>query len=236
MRKTHVFFLLILSCHLSFSQTESSLQAARKQYQEENYAEAITLLNKAAKEEPSNAQVPYLTGRAYVDMSNYKQAANYMEKAIAMDSSHSNWIYECALIYSAVPDYEKSLQYMLLAGDRGYKKSTDYLENLGNAYINVKQYNKGVETLKDVLNKKPSDPELLYQIAQAYFKSGKYQQAIEHWDQVFSKDTTNAEVLYMIGLSYQKLGDKSKGDQMCDRAIEMDPSLRTKRQQRGGTL
>src|SRR5205085_11625274 len=104
--KILVSIALLLISYTSFSQTESSLQLARKQYQEENYAEVIKLLNKAAVEEPQNPQVPYLMGRAYVDMSNYKKAAGYLEKAIAMDSAKNNWIYECGLVYYAIPDYK----------------------------------------------------------------------------------------------------------------------------------
>ena len=88
--------------------------------------------------------------------------------------------------------------------------------------------------LQEVLKKKPEDPELLYQIAQANFKSRKYQEAIDLWDKVLEQDKTNAEALYMIGLSYQKKGEKDKGQQLCDKAIQMDPSLRSKRQQLGG--
>ena len=218
----------------SFAQTESSLQLARKQYQEENYAEVIKLLTKAETEEPNNAQVPYLMGRAYVDMNNYKKAAIYLEKAISMDSAKSNWMYELGLIYYAIPDHKKSLQYILLAGEKGYKKTSDYLENLGNAYLNVGQHDKGIEFLNEVLKKKPEDPELLYQVAQANFKSGKFQDAINLWDRILEQDKSNADALYMIGLSYQKKGEKEKGQQLCDRAIQMDPSLRTKRQQSGG--
>ena len=157
-----------------------------------------------------------------------------MEKAIAMDSSKSNWMYECGLTYYAIPDYKKSLQYIALAGEKGYKKSNDYLENLGNAYVNAGQPEKGIEVQNEVLKKKPEDPELLFQVAQANFKTGKYEEAIRLWDRVLEQDKSNAEALYMIGLSYQKKGEKEKGQQLCDKAIEMDPSLRSKRQQLGG--
>lgn len=230
--KTFASLLLLLCAAVTYAQ--SSLQEARKQYQEENYAQVIKLLVKAEQEEPSNAQVPYLMGRAYTDMSNYRKAATYLEKAIAMDSSRANWIYECALIYYAIPDYKKSLYFMKLAGDKGYEKSTDYLENLGNAYINAGEIDEGISVLNEVLKRKPEDPELLYQVAQANFKSRRYDDAIMLWDQVLEQDTTNAEVLYMIGLSYQRKGEKEKGQQLCDKAIEMDPSLRSKREQRGG--
>jgi tetratricopeptide (TPR) repeat protein len=232
--KILVSIALFFISYTSFSQTESSLQLARKQYQDENYAEVIKLLTKAAVEEPQNPQVPYLTGRAYLDMSNYKKAASFMEKAIAIDSSRNNWIYECGLIYYAIPDYKKSLEYILLAGDKGYKKTNDYLENLGNAYINAGQNEKGLAILNEVLKKKPEDPELLFQVAQASYRAAKYQDAIDLWDRVLEQDKSNAEALYMIGLCYQKKGEKEKGQQLCDRAIQMDPSLRSKRQQMGG--
>jgi tetratricopeptide (TPR) repeat protein len=199
-------------------------------YEQENYGEAVKHLQTAAKEEPTRAEIPYIIGRSYLDMSNYKQSSGFFEKAIALDSSKTNWIYEAGLVFYAIPDYKKSLTYIELAGAKGYKKSNDYLENLGNAYINVKEYDKGIEVLEEVLKKKPTDQELIYQVAQAYFKAKKYQEAIDMWDIALGLDKTNANVLYMIGLSYQKKGEKQKGQQLCDKAIEMDPSLNSLRQ------
>ena len=199
-------------------------------YEQENYGEAVKNLQAAAKEEPTRAEIFYIIGRSYVDMSNYKLAAGNFEKAIALDSTRANWIYEAALVFDAVPDKRKTLQYMLLAGEKGYNKNNDYLENLGNAYMNVGEFDKGIELYKEVLKRKPADQDLLYQVGQAYFKAKKYQEAIDTWDTLLGLDKTNARVLYMIGLSYQKKGDKQKGMQLCDKAIEMDPSLNSLRQ------
>ena len=151
-----------------------------------------------------------------------------------MDSTRNVWMFELALIYSSVPDYKKSLRYFLLAGEKGYKKTSNYLENVGYAYNNLGQYDKGLEFLLQVLEKKPSDPELLYQVAQTYYNLGKYQNAIDNWDKALAIDKENAEALYMIGVCYQKMGEKQKGQQLCDRAIEMDPSLASKRKRMGG--
>jgi len=82
------------------------------------------------------------------------------------------------------------------------------------------------------LQRKPGDQELLYNIGDAYYRAGKYQEAINHWDQVLAIDKQNANALYMIGMAYQKKGDKEKGQQLCDRAIQMDPSLKHLRQER----
>ena len=205
-------------------------------YEQENYGEAIKFLDLAAKEEPTRADIFYIIGRSYLDMTNNKPAAANFEKAIALDTTRANWIYELGLIYSVVPDYKKSLYYIELAGNKGYTKSNDYLENLGSAYINAGQIEKGIEMYKEVLKRKPTDMEMLYQVAQAYYKVGKYQEAIDYWDQVFGLDKTNAKALYMIGLSYQKRGEKEKGMQICDKAIEIDPSLNSLKQKKDGGL
>ncbi len=202
-------------------------------YNQENYGEAIKYLTAAANDEPTKGEIQYTIGRSYVDMNNYKLAATHFEKAIALDSSKVNWIYEAGIVFHAIPDYKKSLQYIRLAGDRGYNKSNDYLENLGSAYMNVGQYEPAIEEYKKVLVRKPNDVTILYQVAQAYYRAKKYQQAIDYWDQVLTNDKTNAKALYMIGLSYQKKGDKQKGTQLCDRAIQMDPSLQSLKQKQG---
>jgi hypothetical protein len=36
----------------------------------------------------------------------------------------------------------------------------------------------------------------------------------------------------MIGMSFQKKGDTNKGQQLCDKAIEMDPGLSSLRQKK----
>src|SRR4051812_12293344 len=87
---------------VSQAQTGASFMKGKKFYQEENYTEAIQYFTRAADEEPANPQVPYFTGRAYLDMGNYRQAVAFLEKAISMDSSHSNWMYECGLVYYAI--------------------------------------------------------------------------------------------------------------------------------------
>ena len=170
-------------------------------------------------------------------MQNYKLAIPFFEKAIALDGSKSNWIYEMALIYYAMHDDKNALKYMLQAGEKGYKRDNEYLENLGIAYLNVGDLDKGVGIMEEILKKRPSDLNVLNMIAEAYYYKNKYPQAIEYWDRILEYDKGNASALYMIGMSYQKKGEKEKGQHLCDKAIEMDPSLsmlKQKKQMPGG--
>jgi tetratricopeptide (TPR) repeat protein len=204
-------------------------------YDLENYGDAIKHLNKAESEEPTNAEVPYMIARSYADMTNYKLAVPFFHKAIALDSSKSLWIYELSLIFYAMHDDKNALAYMLKAGEKGYKRDNDYLENLSIAYLNVGQLDKGVEMLNEILKRRPSDLNILKMVAEAYYNKGRYEDAINYWDKVLEYDKENYASLYMIGMAYQKSGgkdNKEKGITLCDRAIQLDPSLASLKQKK----
>jgi tetratricopeptide (TPR) repeat protein len=72
----------------------------------------------------------------------------------------------------------------------------------------------------------------LNMMAEAHYDAKKYGEAIKYYDQLLSINKTNGEALYMIGLCYQKSGEKEKGMALCDKAIEMDPSLKSLKQEK----
>jgi len=204
-------------------------------YEMENYGDAIKYLDRATKEDPANAEIPYMIARSYADMMNYKQAVPYFKKAIELDPKQAYWTYELGLICYAMHADKDALQYILEAGTKGYKRDNDYLENLGIAYLNVGDLDKGVEILNEILKKRPSDMNILNMVAEAYYYKGKFDQAIEYWDKILEYDKASASSLYMIGMAYQKKGGKDntdKGIALCDKAIEMDPSLSNLKQKK----
>ncbi len=139
------------------------------------------------------------------------------------------------LICYAMHDDKNALKYILEAGEKGLKKDNDYLENLAIAYLNVGQLDSGVAMLNEILKRRPSDMNILNMVAEAYYYKGKFDMAIEYWDRVLEYDKENATALYMIGMSYQKKGGKEnteKGITLCDKAIELDPSLANLKQKK----
>ncbi|HEU4634499.1 MAG TPA: tetratricopeptide repeat protein [Flavisolibacter sp.] len=201
-------------------------------YEKEDLGNAIKFLDMASKEDEQNADVPYMVARAYADMQNYRSAIPYFQKAVKLNPSQSYWIYEMALIYYAANDDQNSLKYMLEAAEKGLKKDNAYLQNLATAYLNVGRFNEGVNVLLDLLKLRPSDKNLMYTVAEAYYNAKKYDDAIGYYDEVLRLDKQSADALYMIGMCYQKKGEKQKGMQLCDKAIEMDPSLQSLKQKK----
>ena len=199
-------------------------------YDEENYGDAIKYLTFAQKEDSANAEIPELIGRSYADMMNYKQAMPYFERALALQPENNRMMYEMGLLYYAMHDDKNSLKYLLMAAEKGYKRDNEYLENLAIAYLNNKETDKGLAILNEALKRRPTDMNLLNMIAEANYDAKRWDEAISHWDQLLALDKQNASALFMIGMSFQKKGEKQKGQALCDKAIEMDPSLARNKQ------
>lgn len=206
----------------------------RSYYEQENFGAAFRFLDAAYKDEPQNAEIPFLFARSFVEMSNYKMAVKYYHEAIALDSSKVGWIYELGMAYQATPDDKAAIPIYELAIARGYKVDNDVMENLSSAYIAAGVPEKGISMLEKMLERRPADLDLLYFMGDTYYRMGKYDNAITHWDKILSYDTQNARSLYMIGMAFQKKGDTKKGQAICDKAIELDPSLAVMRREKQG--
>jgi tetratricopeptide (TPR) repeat protein len=195
-------------------------------WQKEDYGNAFRYLDAAYKEEPKNIEIPVLFAKGLVDMSNFKQAVKYYQEAIEMDSSRLDLIYETALAYSSMPDDKSAVMFYELAMKKGYPVDDDFIENIANSYMSAGMPDRSIALQLQLLEKRPGDLSLLFNIAQTYYETKRYDQAIDAWQQLLTFDKENARAVYMIGLSYQHKGDKSKGKGICNKAIEMDPKLK----------
>lgn len=201
-------------------------------YEKEDLGNTIKYLGFAAKEDPANAEIPYTIARAYADMMNYSASIPYFQKAIELNPTNSRWIYEMALIYYAIPDEQNSLKYMLLAREKGYRQDNEYLQNLATAYSNAGKPGEAINLLKGILEKRPTDVNIISMLAESYYDSKKYDEAIAYYDKLLQINPKNAEAMYMMGMSFQKKGEKEKGQAICDKAIQLDPGLQNLKQQK----
>jgi tetratricopeptide (TPR) repeat protein len=203
---------------------------AKAHYHQENYGEAIRMMEAAVTKDPKNAEAFYVLGLCKVEVSAYNDAIRYYTKSIDLDTSKAQRIYELGLLYFSINDGPHATKFMELAGAKGIKKDNDFYENLGMAYLEF-NLEKGVEVLNTLLLRKP-DTEIMFQIAQAYYKAAKFDKAVENWNRVTAADPQNYRAMYMVGMSYQKMGKVGEGRAICDKAISLDPALANLKQQK----
>jgi tetratricopeptide (TPR) repeat protein len=118
------------------------------------------------------------------------------------------------------------------AAAAGFTQSNDFMENLGFSYIYSGEVEKGEKLLMEVLAKKPGNKDLLRDIADAYYQLKNYDKSLEFLQKLMELDAKDAQALYQAGQCFIKKGEKDRGQAMCDKAIELDPSLSKMKKQK----
>lgn len=201
-------------------------------YYLEDYPQAINRLLYAMEKDTANPVLYYTLGRSYLEMERYKQAIPYYQKAANADPKNARYVFEMAMVYYAIPDDKNAIAMFELAAQRGWAQNADFFESVAYCYMNLGNFAKSTEYLEKSIEKRPHSQTVRYALAESQYKGGRYQDAINNWDMVLQTDNKNARALYMIGMAYQKMGQKDKGMALCDKAIEMDPSLNSLKQKK----
>ena len=197
-------------------------------YETENYMAAEKFLLKALLKNPEDALINYTLARTYMEMEIYNKAVPYFEKAAALNPEKNKWAYELGLLYYNNNNYRSAVTAFETAVKNGYVASNDYNENYGYSLLYSGQYTKGEEKLLSIYQKK-GNKEMLRDLAQILYEQKQYNHSLDYCQKLLEADPKDAKALYQAGLTFQKMGQKEKGQGMCDKAIEMDPSLASKR-------
>jgi tetratricopeptide (TPR) repeat protein len=201
-------------------------------YQKEDFGKAEKNLVAVFEKDNRDAEVAYALGRTYMELENSNSTIEYYEKAVGLNPGNIIWLNELGLIYYTVGNFKNAAVYFNKAAAGGFTQSNDFTENLAFSYLYSGEVDKGEKLLSSVLERKPGNTELIRDIADAFYQTKLYDKSLEYYQKLMEKDTKDAKALYQAGICFQKKGEVEKGRAMCDKAIELDPSLnRLKRQQ-----
>ncbi|HRN78982.1 MAG TPA: tetratricopeptide repeat protein [Ferruginibacter sp.] len=206
-------------------------------YQLEEYPAAEKKLQEASRKYEQDAEIFYTLGKNYLDMEEYAKAIPYYEKAVIIDPTKGRWMYELGLICYNQSKYQEAVAAFDKAAVAGYTQSNDFKENLGFAAIYAGYDERGEALLLELQSKKPGNTEITRSLAEIYYQQRKYDKSLKMCQLLMEKNPDDSKALYQAGLNFIKKGEKDRGQQMCDKAIEEDPSLaslRKKKEMLGG--
>ncbi len=206
-------------------------------YHQDDYTNAENYLAKAMEKDITNAELTYTMGRNYLEMEEYKKAVPFYIKAVQMDETRGYWMYELGLIYYNLNDFKNALIFFEKALANGYNRSNDYVENVGYASLYTGDYDKGERLLLEIWKKRPGNKDIIRDMAEILYQQKQFDRSLTYCQQLMEADPNDGKALYQAGLCFQKKGQKDRGQQMCDKAIQMDPgleSLRRKKDITGG--
>lgn len=191
----------------------------------EDYGKAEKLLLAQVNKNPKDAELAYTLASNYLEMGLEAKAITWYENAVLLDDKKSKWFMELGLLYSNTNNYKKAVAAYTKAGELGQTRGNDFNENLGFAYIYSGDFNNGEKLLGDLVTRRPGDKELIRDVAAAFFDSKNFDKALDYCQKLLEMDMKDGKALYQAGLCFQKKGMVERGMQMCDKAIELDPSL-----------
>ncbi len=203
---------------------------AMSYFQMEDYKNAEKLLLGLLEKDPKDAEATYTLARTYLEMGFEAKAIPAYIKAVELDETKSQWSFELGLLYYNNDNYKNAVVYFTKAAAQGFVQTNDFKENLGFSYIYSRDFENGEKILSDIVARRPGDKDLLRDIADAYYQGKMYDKSLEYCQKLMEIDMKDGKALYQAGLCFQKKGQVRKGQAMCDKAIELDPSLNGLRQ------
>lgn len=203
---------------------------AMSYYEMEDYSKAEKLLADLVTKNPNDAEATYTLARTYLEMGLEGKAIPFYEKSIQADATKSKWLFELGLLYYNTDNYKDAAVYFNKAAEQGLIRSNDFNENLGFAYMYSGEFDKGEKLLEEIMARKPGDKEIIRDIALAFYDGKKYDKCLDYCQKLLEMDKNDGKALYQAGLCFQRKGQTERGQRMCDKAIELDPSLNKLRQ------
>ena len=198
----------------------------------EDYGRAEKALLALVAKNANDAEATYMLAKTYLEMGLNGKAIPYYEKAIQADGTKSKWSFELGLLYYNSDNYKKAVVYFNKAIEQGFMQNNDFNENLGFAYLYSGEFDKGEKLLNEIMERKPGDREIIRDVALAFYDGKMYDKCLDYCQKLLEMDKNDGKALYQAGLCFQRKGQVQRGQQMCDRAIELDPSLNKLRQKK----
>ena len=200
-------------------------------YKQDNYPLAEKHFQAHIKKNPADAEAPYMLARTYLDMEYPLKAEEALKAAVAQDPSSAKKNYELAVIFFNNQKYADSHKYFENAMSLGYPKSIETDEQQGYIKIYNGQFDEGMRLIQSVYERRPGDKALMRDIAQLLYEKHQYDRSLSFCQILVTENPEDSYALYQAGLNFLKKGDKEKGQGLCDKAIELNPAMKSLRQE-----
>ncbi|CAD8075240.1 unnamed protein product [Paramecium sonneborni] len=185
----------------------------------QQYENAIQLIDNLLKRSPNLADAQYLKGLAYLGSNKLEQALYFCQKATQLDKKHSKAMAEIGNIYILNKKYHEALDVFSKLIEMNEKSFEGYF---GMAFVStiINDYEKAETCYEKALQLKEKDKGALLNYGHLQVKQKKYQSALELYFQALKVEPKYLEAiqsicnLFIIEKNYEKL------HLFCDQHLE----------------
>ena len=197
------------------AEIETVLQQAIAQYENQNFDNALEILEQVLVLAPNNFLAYNARGTVYSDLKDYDQAVADYTKVVELEPLFPHAYYNRGRVYSilekfddALADLQKSIG--LSPNEFGYRANG----NIGLIYHQMGEYDQALEAFDQSISYNKENR------ADIYFYRGETYTALENYDAAIADYQAAIERFSNYDLAYQSLGYAQYKTEQFDQAIE----------------
>ncbi len=228
---TFVFSLFAL---VIFSGCQPKEVTSAKIYMRNNdWDRAIAQLQQAVNAYPNNAEARFLLGQAYGHRERFKEMVKELDVSLKISNKFLQqitaereryWVdkYNAAIVALDKSDFEAVESHLLTAILIDNSKQEAY-KKLATTYYITDSAEKALAIYNKLLEKDPSNVDLLSSISNIYYTSERYQEAISLLKRMLEIEPGHRDALANLALSYDALGRQDEAAHAFEVAITANP-------------
>jgi tetratricopeptide (TPR) repeat protein len=164
----------------------------------------------AAAVNPHDGDAQYQLGLIYQQRHQYTEAIRRFERAVAIDPSETDAHFQLGRIAREQGRLSDALTHFQKVLDQDERHSQyEGLRELGATYLAVRQYEDARHMLAEYIERRPYDPEGLYDYGQALEGLGRIEQAREMYQRAVEADRTAPRYRRRFTARWSRLAQKS---------------------------
>ena len=146
-----------------------------------------------------------------------------MNNEIKMDSTYNMIMFYTGVSAANAKMHDKAINYFKILLEKKYQPTSVY-QNLANEYIRVKDSANYIATIKEAIDKIPSQPWFLQNLINYYIHSNKMQDAIQYLNTAIEREPSFAQYHFVKGQLYLNTENFDEAAKALNKAAELDPT------------
>ncbi len=197
-------------------------------YQRGYYDQAGASFQRALRDDPSSAEAQYGLGSVYLEQQRNSEARDCFQRAVESHASYPDTLPNAwnnlgllatreGRTAEAVPYFREAL-----------RLSPDHLvslENLGNAYRQLKDWDEARATLERAVAVGPQEPEANYSLAMVYAQLNDTDRAYDYLQRALKLRPAYPEALNNLGVLYLRTGRRDQAVASFEECIRVAPAF-----------
>lgn len=196
-------------------------QACSAEYQN-NIPDAIEKLKKAISLSGNDSLLYTKLAGIYSDIGEYEKALEAYSKVIELKPDDAFVYISVGSIYETQGKYKEAIAAYNKAMQIFPEYKYNYL-NIANVQYKMQDYKSAMTTYNRFLEIYPQHWEARESLAAVYLSQNMPEKAVAEYTALYNKNTSNFKDYANYGIALVKTGDYSKGSEILEKAVELDP-------------